>query len=102
MLLQDPATLTRSQRLRVWIGNFVVDYVETFVGLLPAGVLTVLLAPALQNVTSLDQAKVAVYAVAVQIIGPALSALVSAGRRALLNAWPSLKAFFASGFGAIK
>ena len=26
----------RSQRVRVWIGNFVVDYVETFVGLLPA------------------------------------------------------------------
>lgn len=97
----DPASLTRSQRIRVWIGNFIVDYVETFVGLLPAQLVAILLMPAF-SFDSLAAAEVSAYQWALQLLGPAVSALVSAGRRSLVNAWPALKAFFASGFGAVK
>jgi hypothetical protein len=97
-LRQDPATLTRSQRIRVWIGTFIVDYVETFLGLVPAQLLIAFAVPT----SSITDATASVYAWAIQLGAPALAALVSAGRRALANAWPALKAFFASGFGAIK
>jgi alpha-D-ribose 1-methylphosphonate 5-triphosphate synthase subunit PhnL len=98
----NPAELTRAQRIRIWVGTFLVDYVETFLGLLPVSVIAVIASPALQSVTSIEQAKAMALAVVAQLIGPALAALVSAGRRALANAWPPLRKFFASGFGAIK
>lgn len=97
----NPDTLTRSQRIRVWIGNFVVDYIETFTGLLPAQLVAILLMPAF-HFDSFAAATVAAYQWSLQLLGPAAAALVSAGRRSLVNAWPALRKFFASGFGAVK
>jgi hypothetical protein len=98
MTTRNPSTSTA---LRVWLGHFLVDYVETFVALIPAMALAWIVTPAL-HFTDLQSAKIAAIAWIVQLIGPAASALVSAGRRALVTAWPSVKAYLDSGFGAAK
>jgi hypothetical protein len=82
--------------VRLWIGRFIVDYVETFVALIPAQALAWILTPQL-NFSSVEDAKLATVAWIVQLAGPAISALVSAGRRSLITAWPSVRKWLTEG-----
>lgn len=91
-----PAVVSRKKAIRIWIGRFVVDYIETFVGLIPAVMLAVLVTPQL-HFSSLEEAKVSAMAWIVQLIGPAVSAFVSAGRRSLTTAWPSIRDYLNRG-----
>lgn len=91
-------TVSRKKAIRIWIGRFIVDYVETFVALIPAVALSLVLTPQLRF-SSLEEAKLAAMAWIIQLVGPAISALVSAGRRALMVAWPAVKAWLQNGGG---
>ena len=76
--------------IRIWIGRFVVDYIETFIALAPAQLVAWLVTPQL-NFTTLEEAKLGAVSWIVQLIGPAVSAWVSAGRRGLMTSWPSIR-----------
>jgi hypothetical protein len=91
-----PVRVTRGKALRIWLGRFVIDYVETFVALIPAQLLALIVTPQL-HFSSVEEAKVATITWIVQLIGPALSAFVSAGRRSLMTAWPSIREWLGRG-----
>lgn len=92
-----PVRMSRAKAARVWVGRFIVDYIETFLALAPAQLLAFIITPQL-HFSSLEEAKVTAIAWIVQLAGPAISALVSAGRRSLVTAWPAIKKFFENGF----
>jgi uncharacterized membrane protein YGL010W len=94
-----PVRVTRGKAVRILLGRFVIDYVETFVALIPAQLLALIVTPQL-HFSSIEEAKVATIAWIVQLVGPGLSAFVSAGRRSLMTAWPSIKAWLDRGGGA--
>lgn len=71
--------VSRAKALRLFAGRFIVDFVETFAGIAGANVLIVAASPP----GSVEGWKVAI----LQLGAPALSALISAGRRA----WPTLR-----------
>lgn len=95
-----PVKVSRGKAVRIWIGRFVVDYIETFIALAPAQILAFIITPQL-HFSSLEEAKVTAIAWIVQLAGPALSALVSAGRRSLVTAWPTIKAWLEQGGSTI-
>lgn len=74
-----PVQVSKHKALRLFIGRFVVDFVETFAGIAGPTVLILAASPP----GSIEAWKVAL----LQFGAPALSALISAGRRA----WPAIK-----------
>lgn len=74
-----PVQVSKPKALRLFIGRWIVDYVETFAGIVGPTVLILAASPP----NSLDGWKVAL----VQFVSPALSAFISAGRRS----WPAIK-----------
>lgn len=67
--------------VRLFVGRFLVDYVETFAGIAAPTILIIVASPP----NSIDAWKV----VLVQFASPALAAFISAARRA----WPALRAW---------
>jgi hypothetical protein len=93
-----PVRVTRRQAVRIFVGRFIVDYVETFLGLLPVQVFAAFVTPQLRFST-VEEAKVAAMQWILQLAGPAFAALVSAGRRAAQSIpWAEIKAWAQRGF----
>lgn len=78
-----PVTVSKGKALRLFAGRFIVDFVETFAGIAGPTVLILAASPP----GSIEGWKVAL----IQFGAPALSALISAGRRA----WPTLRKWLA-------
>lgn len=91
-----PVLVSRSKAIRIWIGRFVIDFVETFVALIPAQILAAIVTPQLR-LSNVEEAKLASIAVIVQLVGPLFAAFVSAGRRSMVTAWPAIKGWLERG-----
>lgn len=78
-----PVQVSQKKALRLFVGRWIVDYVETFSGIIAPAVAIIVLSPP----NSIEGWKVAL----IQFVSPALAAFVSAGRRA----WPQIKKWLA-------
>lgn len=91
-----PVKVTMRKAVRMWVGRFIVDYIETFLALIPAQALAWFVTPQL-NFSNVEDAKLAAVAWVVQLVGPAVSAAVSAARRGAMTAWPSVRKWLLEG-----
>lgn len=92
-----PVRVSRGKAVRIWLGRFILDYLETFSGLIPGQLLALVVTPQL-HFSSVEEAKIFAMQVVIQLGSPAFAALISAGRRSGMSAWPAIKKFLENGF----